>query len=99
MFSVDMRSKPMKNFVSRVDGFEGECRPVWLNQNMVDRITSNGTTGFFRLVRPFIFGWHIKYGEEFHGIIKDGVIYSTEGVCFDFVPPDDHEEFVRDYFG
>ena len=61
---------------SKVPGHEGECKPVWLNRNETCNRIDGGVTGFFKLVRRR-FGIAWRYGEEFHGIIFDGAVYST----------------------
>jgi len=66
---------------SVVPGFEGNCKPVWLNRNQIYIRQSGGVTGFFRLTKKL--AWlpiTIKTGKEFHGIIRGGVVYSTEGL-------------------
>lgn len=65
---------------SKVPGHYGPCRAVWLNDNLIDmRINGCGMTGFFKPVKPFLF-WYRKYGKEFHGYIKGGCVYTTEGM-------------------
>jgi hypothetical protein len=74
--------------ISRVSGHEGLCKPVRINNDSFRRI--HGWTGFFRLVskKTFLgFSFSICIGEEFHGVLKDGVVYSTEGVYGKFVVP------------
>lgn len=68
--------------VSAVPGHEGQCRPTWTNSGggLFARL-DGGVTGFFRRVhriRHLPGQW--PYGPEFHGIIRDGVVYSTEGI-------------------
>jgi len=62
---------------SKVKGFEGLCKPIWLNKNQVCHRLDNGITGFFKLIHKK-FGIYFKIGKEFHGIIKDRIVYSTE---------------------
>jgi hypothetical protein len=64
---------------SMVPGHEGPCRPTWLNMSEIyRRFGGNGYyTGYFKLVKPFLFGYR-KYGKEFHGYIKGSIVYSTE---------------------
>lgn len=62
---------------SQVEGFEGPCLPTWLNHNQVDNRLDGGVTGFFKLVDKFGGVPIRKKGAEFHGIIKDGKVYST----------------------
>lgn len=62
----------MLQCLSIVPGHSGFCTPVWLNTNQIDTRISGGTTGFFRLTKPF---WLfplmlVKTGPEFHGIIR-----------------------------
>lgn len=52
--------------LSKVPGFEGLCKPTWLNRNQITRRLTGETTGFFRLVKKR-FGIWWKVGEEFHG--------------------------------
>ena len=70
----------MKTLISKVEGYEGECRPTWLNKNGFLRHQDQGISGFFRLVHRRFFGIPIRHGDEFHGIIKngEGFITSTE---------------------
>ncbi len=67
-----------KELISTVKGFEGECRPVWLNTNILDVRVSRGITGFFKLTKKYWLGT-FKTGKEFHGIIEYGHVNSTEG--------------------
>ncbi|MCP4493152.1 MAG: hypothetical protein GY820_38510 [Gammaproteobacteria bacterium] len=68
---------------SRVEGFKGRCKPTWLNTNQIHNRIDVGITGFFRLIKtiwifkPYI-GFNKKSGKEFHGIIRGGVVYTTE---------------------
>lgn len=65
---------------SKVKGFEGPCKPVWLNTNQVDIRMGGGVTGFFKNTKPVLGGLlEIKTGEEFHGMICNGFVFSTEG--------------------
>lgn len=65
--------------ISKVKGFEGECNPTWLNTNEIYKRTNRGYyTGFFKLVKPFLW-FKIKYGEEFHGMIIGNTVVSTVG--------------------
>jgi hypothetical protein len=71
----------IKLLVSRVPGHIGSCRPIWLNTSQIDLRTQRcGITGFFRLVKPFLF-WYKSYGEEFHGYIENGEVYTTKGMA------------------
>lgn len=71
----------MKTFTSLVKYFEGECSPVWLNNNLVCRRVDTRITGFFKLVKKGWFGIKYKYGKQFHGYIgSDFKIRTTEGV-------------------
>lgn len=64
--------------ISTVPGHEGRCKPTWINRNQVFNKIDGGITGFFKLVyRRYGFLW--RYGPEFHGIIRDGEVHSTEG--------------------
>ncbi len=58
-------------FISRVKGFEGLCKPTWINKNQVCHKFDGGVSGFFKLVK-MKWGFYFKTGKEFHGIIKDG---------------------------
>lgn len=73
-----------RTYISRVPGFEGACKPTWLNDNQVCRITDGVTTGFFRntKVKHFCgFAYTVFVGEEFHGYIdRRGYVHSTEGI-------------------
>jgi hypothetical protein len=61
---------------SRVPGHEGECAPTWLNRNSICNRIDGGVSGFFRsIVRGRWFKRLV--GREFHGLIRDGVVYST----------------------
>ena len=63
---------------SNVPGFKGQCVPTWINNNQIDRRLDQGITGFIKLVKRWpILGW-IKHGEEFHGIIRNGIVETTE---------------------
>lgn len=67
----------MKILHSTVKNFEGDCSPTWLNNNQIDNRLDGGITGFFKRVKPgFLF--KRKHGKEFHGIIRNGIVYSTE---------------------
>ena len=57
---------------SKVNDREGACVPVWLNRNQVCRRLDGGVSGFFRRVRLVMGVPLYKFGEEFHGIVKDG---------------------------
>lgn len=73
----------MRTLKSTVPGFEGECVPIWINDNHVVNRFSNGVTGFFKLVEEKkIFGitFQFKTGKEFHGMVKNGVVVTTEGM-------------------
>jgi len=64
--------------ISKVKGFEGQCKPTWLNHNLVYHRFDGGVSGFFKLVEKR-FGYYFKIGEEFHGIVRDGqTVESTE---------------------
>jgi hypothetical protein len=76
---------------SQVEGFEGQCLPVWLNRNQIDIRFGGGVTGFFKRTKR-VFGVPKRVGEEFHGIIKDGKVYSTALKADDDKPPAWHEE-------
>jgi hypothetical protein len=72
----------MKTLISDVPDYEGECTPVWLHGNQVLDRLDGGATGFFKRVSvSTICGLKFKarYGEEFHGIISNGRVISTEG--------------------
>ena len=61
----------MKIFISKVEGYEGECSPTWLNRNQVCNRIDNGITGFFKHTKKIFGGLiTIKTGKEFHGIIN-----------------------------
>ena len=60
-----------------VDGFKGKCKPTWLNSNRWFHRIDGGISGFFKLTKKR-FGFYWKTGEEFHGIIRNGIVYSTE---------------------
>lgn len=62
---------------SKVPGHEGRCVPTWLNRNQVCHRLDGGVTGFFKLTPTFLGLPVRKVGEEFHGIIKDGKVYTT----------------------
>ena len=65
-------------FKSTVEGFEGDCRPTWLNTNQVWNRLDGGVTGFFKHIKMTKIGLYVKTGKEFHGIIlPDGEIRST----------------------
>jgi hypothetical protein len=68
----------MKILKSEVNGFKGECSPVWLNTSQLDNRLDGGVTGYFKLLRNTWLGkW--KTGKQFHGIIERGVVRTTEG--------------------
>lgn len=81
---------------SKVKGHEGLCKPIWVNHNQVCNKFDNGVTGFFKLVKKR-FGFYLKTGEEFHGIVRSNnidfskennlIVESTNGVDESF---DDH---------
>jgi len=63
---------------SYVKGYEGYCKPTWINKNQVYHRMDGGVTGFFKNTKKWLC-FDIKIGEEFHGIIKnDGCVYSTD---------------------
>lgn len=66
---------------SLVPGFEGQCKPTWLNKNQVDIRVTGAITGSFKLVRKhWLFGY-IKTGKEFHGYISSkGDVRTTKGI-------------------
>ena len=66
-----------RTLISNVSGHKGLCVPVWVNKNQVYNRLDRGITGFFRLVEKRFFGYR-KVGEEFHGIIKDCTVETTE---------------------
>lgn len=59
--------------ISKVSGFEGPCKPVWINRNQVCIRLDGFITGFFRLGR-----WPFYKSKEFHGYIKGNEVFSTE---------------------
>ena len=64
--------------ISKVKGYEGPCKPTWINKNQVCHRLDGGVTGFFKLVKKR-FGFYFRTGKEFHGIVKDGrTVKSTE---------------------
>ncbi len=66
-------------FNSNVKGYEGKCKPTWINKNQFCHRVDGGVTGFFKNVKKIWWFW-IKVGKEFHGIVKaNREIYSTEG--------------------
>ena len=85
----------MTLLVSRVSGHEGLCQPTHLDPYGGKRLGADAT-GFFKLVGKNRLGWAKLIGAEFHGVVLDGVVYSTEGV-YDrsFKPPRDHKKFVK----
>jgi len=67
-------------FISKVKRHEGLCKPTWVNRNQVCNRFDNGITGFFKLVKRR-FGFYLKTGEEFHGIVRSGnIVESTSRV-------------------
>lgn len=67
----------MEVFTSTVKDFEGECTPVWLNTNQLHNRIDAGITGFFKRVKRAKKGWFTfpyRYGDEFHGIIINGMV-------------------------
>ena len=65
---------------SKVNGFEGKCKPVWSNNKTFLNRIDGGVSGFFKLVVKK-YGFYWKTGEEFHGIItnwNDKIVKSTE---------------------
>ena len=64
--------------ISKVKGYEGPCKPTWINRNQLDHRFDGGVTGFFKLVKKR-FGFYFKTGKKFHGIVRDGItVESTE---------------------
>jgi len=63
---------------SKVPGYVGLCKPTWINRNQICHRIDGGITGFFKLVRKK-WGIYWRTGKEFHGIIEDGVVKTTEG--------------------
>ena len=75
------RMKTIKTIIleSKVSGHEGPCTPTWLNRNYFDFREAKGVTGFFRSVHNSGHSFfYRKTGPEFHGIIKEGCVYTTE---------------------
>ena len=74
-----MRTIRIKHlFRSRVSDHICVCAPTWLNTNTVCNRLDGGVTGFFRPVeRRFGLGLK-KAGKEFHGIIRNGIVYTTK---------------------
>jgi len=72
---------PTKTIIkSMVDGHEGDCSQTWINRNQVYNRLDQGVTGFFKNTKKVFFGLlTVHTGEEFHGIIEDGVVQTTEG--------------------
>lgn len=65
--------------ISKVKGHEGLCKATWINRNQVCQ-RLDGFTGFFKLVKKR-FGFYVKYGEEFHGIVRPGgIVELTEEI-------------------
>jgi len=65
--------------MSKVPNFEGRCSPTWVNSNQIDHRLDGGVTAFFRILKqwgPFLY----HSGEEFHGIIRNGKVYTTKGL-------------------
>ena len=61
---------------SKVKGFEGECKIVWLNTNAVS-MRLEGLSGFFKKSKR-LWGVPFPVGREFHGLITEGgVVIST----------------------
>lgn len=70
---------PKPKLISTVKNFEGECWPTWMNTNQVYIRLEGGATGFFkRKIR--VYGITFLIGDEFHGMIRDGKVISTEGM-------------------
>ena len=64
--------------ISKIKGYEGPCKPTWINAHRVCHKFDRGVTGFFKLVKKR-FGFYFKTGKEFHGIVRDGkYVESTE---------------------
>lgn len=74
----------MKILISKVEGNEGLCTPVWINPSLVCRVVDGVTTGFFKNIKKYKFGWFTynkKVGEEFHGYIdRYGIVRTTKGI-------------------
>jgi len=71
--------KPPPKLISKVPGYEGLCWKTWVNRSSLDRRLFGGTTGFFKLMKKK-FGITYQYGFEFHGIIRDNEVHTTEGM-------------------
>ena len=70
--------------ISKVRRHEGLCKPAWVNRNQVCNRFDNGVTGFFKLVKRR-FGFYLKTGKEFHGIVRsNNIVESTSGMDEDF---------------
>jgi len=63
----------MKTLDSVVEGHKGICTPLWLNDNQVCNKIDGGVTGFFKLIKKHL-GISLKTGDEFHGIIHEGIV-------------------------
>lgn len=64
-------------YESEVPGHEGPCTAVWLNRNQVYNRIDQGISGFFRPVRKPGKFWARR--PEFHGVLRNGIVESTEG--------------------
>lgn len=62
---------------SRVPSHEGACVHTWMNDNQVDN-RLHGATGFFRRVKVWKGLPLYKFGPEFHGVIRRGVVETTQ---------------------
>jgi len=72
-----------KNLTSIVSGHEGLCIPIWLNGNKVTSRLDGGITGYFKNLGTYTFlglTFHYRMGNEFHGIIKGGIVSSTRDI-------------------
>ena len=63
--------------ISEVEGFEGECRPTWINRSQIDQRLGGYVSGFFKLVKDYGILGKYKTGKQFHGKIIKGKVLST----------------------
>ncbi len=86
----------MKILTSTVTGYEGTCTPTWLNSDTTCHRLDMGITGFFKLVKK---KWWLYWtvGEEFHGIIKEGVVQSMDPTRPHLIDSIDSLDWLRRY--
>lgn len=66
---------------SQVPGHEGPCKPVWINDNIIDQRTSGCITGFFKSAKRLLWIWW-PVGQGFRGVIgANNKVYESKNAA------------------